>query len=276
VISGSSFIFAVLNGALSATNGVSIVASTNAFYNCELNCLSIKNISGIALMIGTSGNTNVTWNTLKAGISTGTSSTSAVNVWGQNNNIMASIDSSGGAGATGIVLNASAAKNIFRVPQNAATTAVTDSSTTIDNEGVYGNSKPRALIAKTNSQTVSSGVATVLTLDTPVLSSGGAWSNSNNRFIPGRKGWLQISAYTEWNACVDQTVLYIAIYQNGVSLQRTQIAASGTGIQGVFINTLALSAAATDYFQVVVYQASGTTQTTVAATSYGSFTLIDG
>jgi hypothetical protein len=285
IIKNSIFSFKSLNGLGSAVNGISMIGATGGVYNCDVQCLSISNFTGYGILVGSLGNTKALYNKVHVGISpTVVTTNTGVGVYGQQNNITCTIDATGAGSNAGILLYASAAKNIFRVGQNGATTTVLDSSTTGDNEGMYGSWKRRAYVNSAVGQVVAYGTPYNIGASpgTVVYNTGAGWNNATGVFTPGRMGYVDVKVQCNLGGVVSTTsMLIITVFQNGVSTNGSSNTAIGAanGFAGGNLSVVVFNATATDTIsiQIQLQLGSGTsTSPTLAAGSFVSFTMVEG
>ena len=124
-----------LNGGVTFGQHAIVVdsASANGFVNNSVTCYDIHGWTGTALRVGTGASTSLygnIWNLNLGDVAIG------IDTYGRSDVFNLTIS---GTVTTGILLEAGAAKNQFNVPYNVAVTPVTDSSTTVDNIGMYGD-----------------------------------------------------------------------------------------------------------------------------------------
>ena len=178
--------------------------------------------------------------------------------WAQGGLIQLSV----GAGNQGILLNGSAAQNSFMIAYNAASTPVTDDSTTQDNAGVYRDWYPAAEtnLNGSNQTGIVTGTNTKVLLLAGDYNNAAAFDDTNYRWTPGRPGIAHISARVGWNTLADTTLVRTMIFKNGSLVRSSAIQAGGgdgAGDQGAMISADCLVSAATDYFEIWAEQASG-------------------
>lgn len=100
-------------------------------------------------------------------------------------------------------------------------------------------------------------VLTKITFPTEEYDVGNVYDAPNSKWIPGIIGKAHISASVNWLSAVDQTAFIILIYKNGVLNKYRQVVASGATAQGQSISCDVLVDVITDYFEIYVYQYSG-------------------
>lgn len=100
---------------------------------------------------------------------------------------------------------------------------------------------------------------TKVTFGTEGYDEGGSYDPVTSRFTPPAGAWL-IAANVHWKTSVDLKVFDIALYKNGVVHRRGGTAhASGGGSLSVSLPGSPDRANGTDYYEIYVRQASGTT-----------------
>jgi hypothetical protein len=114
-------------------------------------------------------------------------------------------------------------------------------------------------------QNISNATNTAITFDSESFDSGGYHSTASNTSritIPsGKDGYYQFSAATQWdgNSTVGLRAQYL--YKNGVEIWAgTFFAPTNATVNESLIYTQIVSAVATDYFELYVYQSAGGTQ----------------
>ncbi len=184
-----------------------------------------------------------------------------VHVYGVDSDYRVAVGSEEGTVATGIQLETSATRNSFKVIKNDGTTNVTDNSTNKDNEGVYGNSYPRAAVDRNNSNqtAIATATQTKVAFNHAQFDHGAAFDvTTNYRWTPGRLGVARVLAQVAWLTMADSVSMYISIYKNGVQYREVQTASGGAQAdQGPMISSVIDVTAATDYFEIWVRQDSG-------------------
>lgn len=123
----------------------------------------------------------------------------------------------------------------------------------------------------TSSQTnVASGVWTKVLFTRENYDKLGCYDLINNKFIAPCKGTYLLNSAVQYTAGAEGTRYMMAIYKNGVSYYASTNASSGTAQQGSSISTI-VDANEGDYFEIYVWQASGSAQT-IAGSPYTWFT----
>ena len=108
-----------------------------------------------------------------------------------------------------------------------------------------------------SNQSIPNNTYTKVTFSTEEFDIGGYFDTTNSRFTPPA-GYYSFNASVTLTASTDTSVIYLSLYKNGVGY-KTGIynKASGTGPVGSNISCLA-EANGTDYFELYIYQDSGT------------------
>lgn len=103
----------------------------------------------------------------------------------------------------------------------------------------------------TNQSSVVAGTATKVTFTTEEVDTGGYYDAANSRWVPPA-GTCRITAYVTANSSnqVDQAIIRVDIYKNGVAVKGNAIRASGTTNQGVGVVSPPIPCNGTDYFEV--------------------------
>jgi hypothetical protein len=139
-----------------------------------------------------------------------------------------------------------------------------------------------ASVARTGSnQTgVVSATWTKVQYGTEVYDFGSKYDNATNyRWTPGRVGVARISARVGWNTMADGAPLGIAVYRNGSTVREhyePAASAAGGGVNGPMISVDVQVNAVTDYFEIFVYQGSGSDRDILGfgATTWATFHML--
>ena len=135
----------------------------------------------------------------------------------------------------------------------------------------------------TTDQSISNTTTTAITFNSESFDSGNYHSTSSNTSritIPsGKDGYYQFSGATRWPGGSVLGLRAMYLYKNGAEVWAgTFVAPSNTTINETLIYTQIVSAVATDYFELMVYQSTGgaydvqggTAKTTFQATYLGA------
>jgi hypothetical protein len=255
-----------------STDGVRLIGSQSIAFNTFL-LLHVHAPTGIGVAVGNSATSLVHNNFIRAFISPGTGPGPALWVWGQENLIEVLIHDGEGLVDEGIKLESSAARNLFRVYKNAASTPVNDQSTSKDNEGLFGWVKPRCFVHRNgvNQSGVPSGSAQQVMFTTRLYDDGNTFDTTTSRWVPGRRGRVHVTAAVRWLNVADATTLEIQLRKNGAIVASVMSGASGTAGQGPSLAVDATVDAPTDYFEIFVQQNSGTARDINGASSVTFF-----
>lgn len=178
------------------------------------------------------------------------------------------IDSAYSGYLAGVLLEPGSMSNIVRAGRIAGATvqAVTDSG---NNNDVIANGiswKPSAGVnLGSNNQSIPNNTWTKVAFNTEEWDTGNHYDNAAYRWTPGTTGQAEIVANVAWNAPTAGSAYFTAIYKNGSAIKQARIVPSAAvGGQSIPIIATIPVLATTDYFEVWVFQNSG------------SATLLDG
>lgn len=275
-------IFGELNAGIAddplATNTIGLlvdtVAGTDLFSNNFVEVFSAHAADDIMIKIGTSASaTSVRQNIWRLMGTTITNRTwlSTYEVGGIYD---VQISNSGLSGTTGVHLQSSADKNIFRINNNCAI-PVLDDSTSKQNPGVYGPIQPSISVHKNGAaqNNIVNNTATKVTWPTELFDTNGNFAS--DRFTPKAAGKYILTARVEWTTGVDGQLFYTFVYKNGAELHRASGTWSGTGGgEGELISVVVDANGSTDYFEVFARQVSGSNKNIAGGASSTYFTGI--
>jgi len=128
-----------------------------------------------------------------------------------------------------------------------------------------------ALVYFSSNPNISNDTNTKILLDTEVYDEGGYFDTTNNRFVPPN-GFYLVNVVANWNSnMADGTSVQWLLYKNGSEYQRNRLQSTGTGDTGNSAHFVFPQTTATDYWEIYVWQNSGSTETLEAVSGKRSF-----
>lgn len=129
---------------------------------------------------------------------------------------------------------------------------------------------------ETNQTGVVTTTWTKVTFTTEEYDDGGTYDAANSKWVPGKLGKAIISACAFWTTAPNETTIYIGIYKNGVVYKYIAGRLSGDGDFPSLITRDVLIDNVADYFEIYVFQLSGSDKIisgAIAATYFTGYML---
>ena len=104
---------------------------------------------------------------------------------------------------------------------------------------------------------VPTGVWTKVTFTTEEYDIGSKYDAVNSKWIPGVVGQAHIDGMVKFRVLVDQSLIGISIFKNGIEYKSKLIGASGTDDQGADLSMDITVTAVEDYFEIYGRQDTG-------------------
>ena len=126
---------------------------------------------------------------------------------------------------------------------------------------VSGNMPAFSIYLGGSTQSISSGAFTKVSFDTTTFDTNSCISSG--RFTPNVAGYYQLNTNILFNSIAVTTIIIVAIYKNGGNYARGNggYLSNTSGDTEILATTLAYANGTTDYFEVYVYQNSGSAKT---------------
>jgi hypothetical protein len=154
------------------------------------------------------------------------------------------------------------------------------SGATIANSGTatgFGGVNTPAFRAYRNGNvTLSNATNTIITFNSENFDTGGMYDTSNGKFTPTEAGKYFLFTWVKWN--LNGGTNYIEIRQNGSNKASMYTTAQNSSGDHVYQVATVVEANANDYFEVNVYQGSGSNKTLAggnANTFFGGYKIIE-
>ena len=122
------------------------------------------------------------------------------------------------------------------------------------------------------SQAVATSTWTKATFGTEVYDIGSGYDAANSRWVPGKVGYIHISAAVIWIGMPDSSRIQIAVYINGVIIKLTTfIVYTAAGYQGSLISCDIPVTSVSDYIEIFVNQEGGVDESILGSAPYSWF-----
>jgi len=216
---------------------------------------TMTNVTGLPLTTGVTGTLPIT----NGGTGRATSTTAyGLIAAGTTATGVQQTISPGTSGLPLISAGASALASFGQLSLTAGVTGVLPAA----NGGTGISINPQISARITTNQSIANATFVKIALATENFDTNNNFDNvTNYRFLPTVAGKYFFSAGVDINAAVDACILRAYLFKNGAGLLESGIQTSGTGQQGVTINGVISMNGSSDYVELYIYQATGTSQT---------------